>query len=163
MALVIVRQVSARRRAPDSTSISGVEVDVVRPPHLNRSQGSIWAPELAHHLTTDLLQGFASQGVTEVYRPRDPNVLILTFDTKQVPDEVTAAFLRCPVRMVVSLHALHGSMQNVTRCVVFFFLTFSNIYLAPLVADNATVLYVIYNLCAGDDSLSRRVCINTSN
>ena len=85
------------------TDIGGVPVDIVRPPHLNRAQGSIWAAELVQHSTTDLCQGFSSQGVTEVFRPRNDKVLILTFDTKKVPDEVTAAFLVYPVRPVVPL------------------------------------------------------------
>ena len=85
------------------TDIGGVPVDIVRPPHLNRAQGSIWAPELVQHSTTDLCQGFASQGVTEVFRPRNEKVLILTFDTKKVPEEITAVFLVYPVRVVVPL------------------------------------------------------------
>ena len=85
------------------TEIGGVPVAIVRPPHLNRAQGSIWAPELVHHSPADLAQGFASQGVTEVFRPRNERVLILTFDSKRVPDEITAAFLVYPVRPIVPL------------------------------------------------------------
>ena len=85
------------------TEIGGVPVAIVRPPHLNRAQGSIWAPELVHHSPADLCQGFASQGVTEVFRPRNERVLILTFDSKRVPDEITAAFLVYPVRPIVPL------------------------------------------------------------
>ena len=91
-------------------TISGVEVEVSRPPHLNRSQGSIWAPELTHHDTEDLQRGFQSQGVTEVFRPRNPKVLILTFNSNRVPEEVFAAFLRYPVRVVIPLP------RRCTRC-----------------------------------------------
>ena len=68
------------------------------------------APELTDHAPEDLQRGFESQGVTDVYRPKNAKILILTFDSNQVPEEVHAAFLRYPVRVVVPLS------RRCTRC-----------------------------------------------
>ena len=57
-----------------------MEVDMVSPVHL--------------------LQGLASLRVTDVFRPKNSKVLILTFDTKGARESVTAAFLRYSVRLV---------------------------------------------------------------
>ena len=92
------------------TQIGGIAVDMVRPVHLNRSQGSIYAPDLLSHPTDDLLPGFASQGVTAIFRPRNSPILILTFDQRSPPEHVQAAFLRFPVRPVVPLP------RRCTRC-----------------------------------------------
>ena len=103
----------SRREAEQLLSIkiiSGVAVSLDRPSHLNRSQGSIWAPELTDHTPEDLQRGFESQGVTHVYRPKNAKLLILTFDSNQTPEEVHAAFLRYPVRVVVPL------LRRCVRC-----------------------------------------------
>ena len=66
-------------------------------------QGSIWAPELDCHEADALLEGFASQGVSAVYRPpRGPRaILILTFPTADPPKRVTAGYLSYQVRLVI--------------------------------------------------------------
>ena len=45
-----------------------------------------------------------------MFHPRNAKVLLLTFDTKRVPEEVTAASLRYPVRVVVPFP------RRCTRC-----------------------------------------------
>ena len=97
--------VSARAEEAEAlltlTDIQGVGVEVSRPLHLNRSQGSIRAPELAGHSKEDLLDGLSREGVVDVYRPPGSAVLVLTFSTREVPNEIRVAFLQYKVRVVV--------------------------------------------------------------
>ena len=69
----------------------------------NTTQGSIWAPELDLLDADVILQGFASQGVTAVYRPpRGPKALLLvTIEGSTLPHRLQAGYLMYEVRVVV--------------------------------------------------------------
>ncbi|XP_043218404.1 vegetative cell wall protein gp1-like [Amphibalanus amphitrite] len=83
------------------TRVAGAEVRAWVPPHLNQSQGSIFAPSLQPLSIPELEEGFRRVGVRGVYRPpRSPKILILTFDTPQPPASVRAAYLSFPVRPI---------------------------------------------------------------
>ena len=85
-------------------------------------QGSIWAPQLDFHEAETLLEGFAPQGVTAVYRPsRGPRaILILTFPTAEPPPRVTAGYLSFQVRLVIPKPRRCEKCQNyghsIQRC-----------------------------------------------
>ena len=82
--------------------VAGVEVRAWAPPHLNQSQGSIYAPSLQHLSIPELEEGFGRVGVRAVYRPpRAPKILILTFESPEPPSYVLAAYLSFDVRTIL--------------------------------------------------------------
>ncbi|XP_043230726.1 formin-like protein 7 [Amphibalanus amphitrite] len=99
--LLVACEASEKRVLLGLRRIAGAEVKVWAPPHLNQSQGSIYAPSLQHLSLSELEEGFSRVGVTAVYRPpRSPKVLILTFSTAEPPPYILAAYLSFPVRAV---------------------------------------------------------------
>ena len=109
--------------------VGRVPVQVSAPSHINRSQGSIWAPDLARHNTRDLEEGMAHLGVTGVYRRPETPVLILTFNTPHPPQEIRVSFLVFGVRVVVPRprrcarcqrfgHGIRGCRAKEERCAV---------------------------------------------
>ena len=86
------------------TEITGiVQVPVTITTTTTTTQGSIWAPEMDMLDTDVILQGFASQGVTAVYRPpRGPKALLLvTIDGSTLPHRLQAGYLSYEFRVVV--------------------------------------------------------------